>query len=193
MKNRVADFIMRDRLMRDNRNEADSRRGVRGSGRGKQDRTDNADYERGYEDGYMDARDMSSDNARGDRARGSRNDRAMEDDFHGKLELTKFDMMRWKKMLKNADGTSGPHFEMQDIEHVINKLGIRFDEYSEKEFCMTMNMLYSDLCEAERSQVSPEKEAHHYAKLAQAWLEDDDGPSGSEKLALYFYCIVDDE
>lgn len=182
MKNRVADFIMRDRLSRGRDNAQDERRGVRGSGR---DRADNADYERGYEDGYGDARrggNRDRDDERRDRT-----------DGHEHLKLSKFDLMRWKKMLRNADGTTGPHFEMHDIEKAIDKLGIRFDEYSETEFCMTMNMLYSDLCEAERAQVSPDKEAHHYAKLAQAWLEDDDGPSGSMKLALYFYCIVDDE
>lgn len=56
---------------------------------------------------------------------------------------------------------------------------------------MTANMLYSDLCEALRPLVPKEKEAMVYAKMAKAWLEDDDGPEGSEKLALYFYCIVD--
>ena len=82
---------------------------------------------------------------------------------------------------------------MHQAEEAASKLGIRFDEYSEKEFCMAMNMLYSDLCEVCRANVSPEKEAHYYAKMAQAWLEDDDGPPPSEKLALYYYCIADDE
>lgn len=182
MKNRVADFIMRDRLSRG----SDERRSMRDSDERRGSR-DSADYEQGYMDGYDEARRGS----RNDRERGSRNDRERMDGH--RLSLTKFDMMRWKKMLRNADGSTGPHFEMQDVESAINKLGIRFDAYSEAEFCMTMNMLYSDLCEVERANVSPEKEAHHYAKLAKAWLEDDDGPEGSEKLALYFYCIVDDE
>lgn len=184
MKNRVADFIMRDRLSRNRDNTSDGRRGVPGSGR-RSDRESDNDYMRGYKDGYDEARGDREDNR-------DRENRDMRRDGHH-LKLDKFDMMRWKKMLRNADGTMGPHFEMQDIESAIGKLSIRFDEYSEKEFCMTMNMLYSDLCEVERANVSPEKEVHHYAKLAKAWLEDDDGPSGSEKLALYFYCIVDDE
>ena len=58
---------------------------------------------------------------------------------------------------------------------------------------MTMNMLYSDLCEALRPMISPDKEAYCYAKIAQAWLEDDDGPAPAEKLALYYYCIVDED
>ena len=92
----------------------------------------------------------------------------------------------------NADGSRGPHFNAEQVERESERLGIRFDEYSMKEFCMVMNMLYSDFCEVERSNVSPDKEAHHYAKMAQAWLEDDDGPMPSEKLALYYHCMKND-
>lgn len=41
--------------------------------------------------------------------------------------------------------------------------------------------------------VSPERECHYYVELAKAFLEDDDGPEPSEKLALYYYCIAEDE
>jgi hypothetical protein len=44
-----------------------------------------------------------------------------------------------------------------------------------------------------RATVSPEKEAYHYAKMAKAWLEDEDGPPPAEKLALYYYCIADED
>lgn len=30
-------------------------------------------------------------------------------------------------------------------------------------------------------------------ELAKAFLEDEDGPEPSEKLALYYYCIAEDE
>ena len=165
---------------RDNRRDRGSR---------DYDDYDDRDYEHDYEmDRRMDRDDgIYEDGRRGMRGTGRRRDRGES------MRLSNFDMMRWKKMLRNADGTTGPHFEMQDIEHAINKLGLRFDEYNEKEFCMVMNMLYSDFCEVNRSVVSPDKEAHYYAKLAQAWLEDDDGPSGREKLAIYFHCISDNE
>lgn len=58
---------------------------------------------------------------------------------------------------------------------------------------MAANMLYSDLCEALRVVIPKDREAMMYAKMARYWLEDEDGPKGSEKLALYYYCIVDDE
>jgi hypothetical protein len=62
-----------------------------------------------------------------------------------------------------------------------------------RELCMTVNMLYSDYCEVNKPYVSPERECHYYVELAKAFLEDDDGPEPSEKLALYYYCIAEDE
>lgn len=52
-------------------------------------------------------------------------------------------------------------------------------------------MLYSDLCEALRALIPRDKEAMIYTKMARYWLEDEDGPQDLEKLALYYYCIVD--
>lgn len=182
------------RYMIEQMNKHDGRRdNRRDRGSRDYDDYDDRDYEHDYERDYeMDRRTdredgRYEDGRRGVKGTGRRRDRGES------MRLSNFDMMRWKKMLRNADGTTGPHFEMQDIEHAINKLGLRFDEYNEKEFCMVMNMLYSDFCEVNRSVVSPDKEAHYYAKLAQAWLEDDDGPSGREKLAIYFHCISDNE
>ena len=57
--------------------------------------------------------------------------------------------MNWKHNLENADGTRGPHFNMEQVMEAAKAVGIRF--------------------------------------------EDDDGPEPSEKLALYYYCIAEDE
>jgi hypothetical protein len=94
-------------------------------------------------------------------------------------------------MLKNADGSSGEHFTMEHITEAARQIGVKFDGYDEAELCMTANMLYSDLAEALRSILPREKEAIIYTKMAKCWLEDEDGPEGSEKLALYFWCIVE--
>ena len=66
-------------------------------------------------------------------------------------------------------------------------------KYTEDELCMVANMLYSDYCSVIHPYIShePEKEAQFYAKMAKAFLEDRDGPGPSEKLALYYYCIVE--
>ena len=187
--NKVARMILQDKMSRRDKSSSQS---------------DGRDYAAGYRDGFN---DRASYEIKGEYDRNDRNDHNDYNDMarrrskrtgryisdrHG-LRLSESEIYDWEKMLVNADGTHGKHFDMRQTEEAASKLGIRFDRYSEHEFCMTMNMLYSDLCEVCRSSVSPEKEAMHYAKMAQAWLEDDDGPEPAEKLALYYYCIVDDE
>lgn len=111
---------------------------------------------------------------------------------HGEeMRLSRSDMKRWKKMLKNGDGSTGEHFSADQMHEVSRQVGAKYEDYDEADLCMTANMLYSDLCEALRPLVPKEKEAMVYAKMARYWLEDADGPEGSEKLALYYYCIVD--
>lgn len=200
MDRRVLDYLMRrveedsfdgrrrrgrsGRYIRDRRDYADyedredGRRGVRGSGRGR----DRADYdERDYED-RRDRRDY-----------GDYEDERDYDDGHYEMRLTKSDMKHWKHKLHNADGTRGEHYDMQQIMQAAEKLGIKFHEFDEKEFCITVNMMYSDYCKVLKKHVSPEKELIVCAELAKAFLEDDDGPEASEKLALYYYCIANNE
>ena len=146
----------------------------------------------GRRGGYNTGRDHGEDyrgDMRGDYRGDMRGD--YRRDYGEEVKLSRSDMKRWKKMLKNGDGTTGEHFTADQMREVSHQIGARYDEYDEMELCMTANMLYSDLCEALRPLVPKEKEAMVYAKMAKAWLEDDDGPEGSEKLALYFYCIVD--
>lgn len=136
-------------------------------------------YSRGADYGY-DGEDMES----------------FEDGHHpsGLMRLKKKDFMKWEKQLENADGSHGKHFEAQQIKKIAEQLGIKYHGYDEKELCMTANMLYSDYCEVLKGVIPPEKELVAYVKLAQAWLEDPDAPvEGSEKLALYYWCIVNDE
>ena len=152
--------------------ERDGRRGVKGTGRygiggsryyGRRRR----DYDMG------DYRDYADD----------------EDE----VKVSKNHLKKWEKELMNADGSHGKHFDEAKLMPIAEKLGIKFDEYDEEEFVLVANMLYSDYCEALKSIVTPEREHIVYSKLAKAWLEDEDAPQGSEKLALYYYCIVDDE
>ena len=114
-------------------------------------------------------------------------------DYGKSLKLSKTDMHRWKQMMENEDGTHGPHYDMQQITDVINKMNINVEKhgFTEKEFCMTINMMYSDYCKVAKKYVSPDRELMFFAELAMAFLCDEDGPEPSEKLALYFNCIVD--
>jgi hypothetical protein len=159
------------RRMRDNRDYEDERRDYEDNRRGR----DNRDYE--------DSRDYEN-----------RRDYEDNGDYHhGKMRLHKSDMKRWKNHMENADGTKGEHFDMQQIMNVADKMGLKFNDYDEKEFCLAVNMMYSDYCRTVRKYVSPDKELMTYAELARDFLEDDDGPEPSEKLALYYYCIVDND
>lgn len=162
MNDAVMDLLM-DRM--------DSRRGVRGSGRGdRRDRRnmDSRDYEDGYEDGYADARRGVKGTGRYGRRDRMDNEDSMNnmermDGHQSPLRLSKEDMREWKKMLENADGTRGAHYDMSQIMGVVDKLGIRFDDFSEAEF---------------------------YACMAKDFLDDDDGPEPWTKLMLYYHCIV---
>jgi hypothetical protein len=183
MDRRVMDYI--SRKMRDSRRGNDSRD------------YDERDYdERDYEDRRRDNRDYEDgrdykDYRRGVRGSGNRDRRDYDErDYHEKLRLTKSDKHRWKKMMENVDGTQGEHYSMEDVEHVADKLNIKFHDYDEKEFCLALNMMYSDYCKVVRKHIPPDKELMFYGEMAKAFLEDPDGPEPSEKLALYFHCIV---
>ena len=108
--------------------------------------------------------------------------------------LTRHDMMNWKEKMENADGSYGEHFTGGQIRQAIQAMGIEMKGYNEKELCLTANMLYSDYCEVLRPFIPKEKEAYVYVNLAKAFLEDPDSSvKGGEKLACYYYAIVDDE
>lgn len=180
----------------------DNRRGDR------RDSRDNRDYEdaRDYEDGrrrrdnrdYEDSRDYEDNRRRRDN-RDNRDNRDYEDSSdRGKrgrslMRLRKSDMKHWKHNMENEDGTKGEHYDMEQIMHAAEKIGIKFNSFDEKEFCIAVNMMYSDYCKVIKKYVSPEKELMMCAELAKAFLDDTDGPEPSEKLALYYYCIVDSE
>lgn len=200
MDGRTLDYLMskmesrRDKRnskdFEDSRNMADSRYG----GKGSVDFEGSMDFNKSKHpddwgtDGRYDSRDSRNSNDGNDYRRYDSRDMR---DYHNVPRLTKSDMHRWKLMMENEDGTRGPHYDMQQIMSVAHKIGVRFDEFSEKEFCMAVNMMYSDYCKMAKNYVSSDKELMFFAELAKAFLDDEDGPEPSEKLALYFHCIVD--
>ena len=108
--------------------------------------------------------------------------------------LTRHDMMNWKEKMENADGSYGEHFTGGQIRQAVQAMGVEMKGYNEKELCLTANMLYSDYGEVLRPFIPKEKEAYVYVNLAKAFLEDPDSSvKGGEKLACYYYAIVDDE
>ena len=159
--------------------EHDGRRGMYGRDRGE-------DYRRDYRGDYRG--DYGGDYGGDYRGEDHREDYGRD---YGEMRLTRTDIKQWKKALKNGDGSDGEHFTPEQMHEAARQVGAKYDEYDEADLCMTANMLYSDLCEALKSVIPKEKEATLYAKMAKCWLEDEDGPQGSEKLALYYYCIVE--
>ena len=110
------------------------------------------------------------------------------------MRLTRRDMMNWKEKMENADGSYGEHFTGGQIRQAVQAMGIEMKGYNEKELCLAANMLYSDYGEVLRPFIPKEKEAYVYVNLAKAFLEDPDSSvKGGEKLACYYYAIVDDE
>lgn len=174
------DYAMdRGRDYRDSRNHVEYRGEYEHDGRRDRYVSDR------YSSGGRDRGEDYGEDYRGDMRGGDYGDHGEE------MRLSRSDMKRWKKMLKNGDGSTGEHFSADQMHEVSRQVGAKYEDYDEADLCMTANMLYSDLCEALRPLVPKEKEAMVYAKMARYWLEDDDGPEGSEKLALYYYCIVD--
>ena len=175
---------------------------------------DRSDYARGEYRGDYAGYDYDEDEARYDGRRGvkgtgpygiggrryygrdSARDEADYSDYAHEdgARLTRHDMMNWKEKMENADGSYGEHFTGGQIRQAVQAMGVEMKGYNEKEMCLTANMLYSDYGEVLRPFIPKEKEAYVYVNLAKAFLEDPDGSvKGGEKLACYYYAIVDDE
>lgn len=92
--------------------------------------------------------------------------------------------MEWTAGMKNADGTTGPYWSMEETDRVHAQYGLTCDKLV---FYAVMNSLYSDYCEAlrESSVSTPEV----YVRLAKAWINDKDAVP--DKAAAYYTYIVE--
>lgn len=98
--------------------------------------------------------------------------------------MSKEAAMEWTKSMKNADGTSGPHWTMEQTEQIREQQKIQCDK---AEFFATINMMYSDYCKvAKKFNVST---MEFYAAMAKAFLDDKDAEPG--KLMRYYDYIVE--
>lgn len=181
-------------------NRHDSRRNIRRDRRNRHgsDFEDEADY-----DDYDDFEDYENDmdyydevdgrrGVRGSGRGGRRRGRRDYADYHmSKMKLTKADLNHWKHNMQNTDGTQGEHYDMQQVMQAAEKLGIRFRDYDEKEFCTAVNMFYSDYGHIIKRLVSDkDKELLVCADFAKAYFDDPDGPEPSEKLAITYHCLT---
>lgn len=89
----------------------------------------------------------------------------------------------WLKKIRNADGSTGAHWNIDQTSGIMDKLNIACDEC---EFWVTMNMLYSDYCGvAKKYEVD---NADFFACLAAAFLNDEDAVD--DKLTAYYDYVV---
>lgn len=149
MRNAIVDQILMERMNR--RGGYDGRDYARGDyGRGGRDGRDgNYDEERFEDEDEKYLMEMQ-DGRRGVKGTGRGRRRGRRRDYGETLSLTKSDIMNWKHNLENADGTRGPHFNMEQVMEAAKAVGIRFEDFDERELCMTVNMLYSDYCEVNK-------------------------------------------
>lgn len=201
--NDYARRIIRDRM--DRREGHDYRR----DGRSEYEGNFRGTYEREHDHGGHDYEDRMEHRERSDYRR-DRRDHGEDYGYHrnrygefsdrrsrdydyadGNERLGHKELEEWSEMLVNADGTKGARFTKKQMEEVARSIGVKFDSYTPEEFALVANMLYSDYCKALKGFVPTEieKEAMAYGKIARAWLEDEDAPEGSEKLALYYYLL----
>lgn len=187
----------RDRDMNDMRYGRDSRRDNSSRYDSRQDYRDYANMDsRDYMDNeQFDQYDRDYEDMRGGRG----NYRPIEamgyfngyyedgrDYYDGHEKLSKKDIKKWEKELKNADGTKGKKWETEQIEKSAKQVSVTFDEYSPEVFAIVVNMLYADYCKVLGGDMML------YVRLAKAFLEDDDFEGEpEEKVMLYYKCIVE--
>lgn len=150
--------------------------------RGDMRSRDYGDYNRDYADYEM--QDMRGrDYADYDMDYGMRDYGEME---YGKLSNN--DIEKWKKHMKNQDGTVGEHFKKEQVMQAARQIGVNPEEYGEHIFPLVMNMMYSDYCAVAKKFGLDRPD--FYAELAKAFLNDKDFEGEpEEKVWLYYKCI----
>lgn len=104
------------------------------------------------------------------------------------MEFTEDDAKAWTARMKNADGSTGPHWTMEQTTAVAESMGIQALVVPRWAWGVTMNMMYSDYypVAVEFGLNRPE----FYAALAKAFLLDKDGPGPEQKLMAYYEHIA---
>lgn len=107
-------------------------------------------------------------------------------------KLSHDDIEKWKRNLKNQDGTMGEHFKKEQVSQIARQINVNFDHFSEHIFGIVMNMMYADYCSvAKKFGVD---RTDFYGELAKAFLNDKDfSGNPEEKVYLYYKCIAEQE
>lgn len=106
-------------------------------------------------------------------------------------KLTEEQYKEWMHGLVNADGSSGPHWTIEQTKQVQQKAGMT--DVDSTVFWVAMNASYSDLCEFFNKHGINDPMA--YAEYVEAfWLDDEDSVGSDDpraKLAAYYTSVVE--
>lgn len=107
--------------------------------------------------------------------------------------LTKEELEHWKKkLMKEVEEKDKHFFEPMTISNKARQMGIQMKGYNEEELALVALMLYTDYCKTMKKYVGSNMDV--YVEIAKDWLEDPDSAiKGSERLAVYHDCIIEDE
>ena len=103
-------------------------------------------------------------------------------------ELSYREMKDWVNNMETTDSNGniikrGEKYSISQAIELVQRIGIKFDKFSEEEFWVAINAMYSDYYSVLGD--NPEM----YAKLAKAFLCD--GDAVRDKLSAYYYAIVE--
>ncbi len=135
------------------------------------------------------------DHARGGRGRGRDYGYDYNYDYAGDYgeNLTKEELEEWKmKLMREVEEKDKHFFSKENISSKARSLGVQMKDYGEEELCLVTLMMYTDYCKTIKKFVSSNMDI--YIELAKDWLEDKDSAlKGSERLAVYYDCIIEGE
>lgn len=102
-----------------------------------------------------------------------------------KCDFTEADAREWTAHMENTDGTTGPHWPMEQTTAVMVSKGYHYDPAV---WYAAMNMVYSDYFSvAKKHGVNT---VEFYADMAEAFLDDKDAGGPEEKISAYYHCIA---
>ncbi len=118
-------------------------------------------------------------------------DKKHKDEYHHhkhKDDHNRHDYSEWLRKLINSDGSNAPHWTLEQTNEVAKEYNIYFEDISDKDWNMTLNMIYSDYADiAKKYNIN---NISFYVDMAKAWLFDKDTIQGKEKLKEYYKNIV---
>lgn len=128
-----------------------------------------------------------------DYARGGRYDYGYDYGEDYGQNLTKEELEHWKKkLMKEVDEQDKHFFESSTIGQKAKQMGAEMKHYNEDELALVTLMVYTDYCKTIKRYVGGNMDI--YIELAKDWLEDKDSAlKGSERLAVYYDCIIEGE